>query len=100
MDNVMKRAVEAGTEEMSRLLRWIAENPCTQSAWLTDGKPAKGGPSNWNGHLCSGPTGSIIVSADTWFEAGVYFEPNPEIRPSMWRLTPAGRARLAEMMEG
>jgi hypothetical protein len=85
---------EAPTKEIRRLLRWLDENPCTQAEWLTDGKTAKGGPEKWNQHRCSGAGGSIVVSAETWFAAKDYFEVNPTLRPSMWRLTEAGRALL------
>ena len=92
---------EGLTDEVVRLLRWIDENVCTQSAWLTNGKPARGGPEKWNQHLCAGPTGSIIVSDKAWFAARDYFEPNaPDCRPSQYRLTTTGRAALASLKGG
>lgn len=83
------------TDESLRLLRWIAENRCTESAWLTNGKPAKGPPSAWNQHGLYSPTGSIIVSTEAWRAAMRFFEPDDTFT-SIYRLTPAGRRALSE----
>lgn len=82
-----------------RLLRWIAENRCTESAWLTNGKAAKGPPSNWNQHGLYSPTGSIIVSTEAWRAALPFFEPDDTFA-SIYRLTPDGLAALSEHKPG
>jgi hypothetical protein len=72
------------SKEALRLVRWLDENDCTSARWLN----------GWRRHECSGPTGSIIVSEAAWNEARPFFEPNPALHPSLFRLTEAGRAAL------
>lgn len=87
------------TAEARRLLRWIDENDCTLSQWQSSGKTSRARTDNWDQHKCAGPTGSIVVSTGTWRNCLDYFEPNPDLAPSMYRLTPAGRKALAEAGE-
>lgn len=88
--------VERLTDESLRLLRWIDENRCTKSAWLTSSKPAKGPTEKWDQHGLYGPNGSIIVSSDAWFAALHCFGPHPDQTVNMWALTDAGRQAISQ----
>lgn len=90
--------VKLSTDSL-RLLRWIAENRCTESAWLTNGKAAKGPPSNWNQHGLYSPTGSIIVSTEAWRAALPFFEPDDTFA-SIYRLNDDGRSALEAASHG
>lgn len=82
-----------------RALRWMDENDSYESEWLANGKPiTRQKPETWNQFRISGPTGSIILSADD-MQALKPFIVACATRHQMYSPNEAGRALLASSRE-